>query len=157
MAVLQVFQAKMLASEDADLDSASLKDMRSATDLALCATKSTAQAIGRFMSSLIVLERHLWLIRMEMKEVDKIPFLDATILSGSLFRPAVEGFAERFTEAQKSSQAMRHYLPKRTSSSSASSRPKAVQTQLTAKPAPTTPEPRPNILRLMLGKMLQLP
>ncbi len=57
--------------------------------------------------------------------------------------PAVEGFAERFTEAQKSSQAMRHFLPKCTSSSSASSRPKSVPTQQTAKPAPTTPEPRP--------------
>ncbi len=39
---------------------------------------------------------------------DTIPFLDAPILSGSLFGPAVEGFAECFTEAQKSSQAMQH-------------------------------------------------
>ncbi len=60
---------------------------------------------------------------MEMKEADKASFLDALISSGSLFGPAVEGFAERFTEAQKSSQAMRHFLPKRTSASSASSRP----------------------------------
>ncbi len=78
-----------------------------------------------------------------MKEADKIPFLDAPILSGSLFGPAVEGFTERFTEAQKSSQAMRHILPKRTSSSSASSHPKSALTQQTAKPAPTTPEPQP--------------
>ncbi len=63
MAVLQVFQAKMLANEDAGLDSASLRDLRSATDLALCATKATAQAIGRSMSSLIMLERHLWRIK----------------------------------------------------------------------------------------------
>ncbi len=97
MAVLQVFQAKMLANEDAGLDPASLSDLRSATDLALRATKATAQAIGRSMSSLIVLERHLWLTMTEMKEADKIPFLDAPISSGSLFRPAVEGFAECFT------------------------------------------------------------
>ncbi len=38
---------------------------------------------------------------------------------------------------------MRHFLPKRTSSSSASSRPKSAPTQQTAKPAPTTLEPRP--------------
>ncbi len=76
-----------------------------------------------------------------MKEVDKIPFLDAPISSGSLFGPAVEGFAERFTECQKSSQAMRHFLPKRTSSTSASSRPKSAPTQQTAKPVSTTPEP----------------
>ncbi len=35
MAVLQVFQAKMLANEEAGLDSACLRDMRRATDLAL--------------------------------------------------------------------------------------------------------------------------
>ncbi len=102
MAVLQVFQAKMLTSECSGLDSALLRDLRSATDLALRATKATAQEIGRSMSSLIILEHHLWLTMTEMKEADKIPFLDASVLSGSLFVPAVEGFTERFTEAQKS-------------------------------------------------------
>ncbi len=137
------FPSKMLANEDAGLDSVSLRDLRSATDLALRPTKATAQAIGRSMSSLIVLERHLWLTMTEMKEADKVPFLDAPILSGSLFGLAVEGFAERFTESQKSSQAVGHFLPKRTSSSSASSRLKSAPAQQTAKPAPTTPEPRP--------------
>ncbi len=79
----------------------------------------------------------------EMNEADKIPFLDAPISSGSLFGPALEGFAECFTEAQKSSQTMQHFFPKRTSSSSASSHPKSVPTLQTAKLAPTTPEPRP--------------
>ncbi|KAL0148790.1 hypothetical protein M9458_055968 [Cirrhinus mrigala] len=40
----------------------------------------------------------------------------------SLFGPAVEGFAERFSAAQKMSQAMRHFLPKRSSSATASGR-----------------------------------
>ncbi len=66
MAVLQVFQAKMLANEEASLDSASLRDLRSTTDLALCTTKATAQVIGHSMSSLIVLARHLWLTMTEM-------------------------------------------------------------------------------------------
>ncbi len=44
-----------------------------------------------------------------MKEKDKVPFLDAPVSSNSLFGPAVEGFAEHFTEAQKSSQAMNFY------------------------------------------------
>ncbi len=130
----------MFANEEAGLDSASLRDLWSTTDLALRATKATAQAIGRSMSSLIVLEHHLCLTMTEMKEVDKVPFLDAPISSGSLFGPAVEGFAECFTEAQKSSQAMRHFLPKHTSSSSGSSRPRLVPTQQTAKPTPTAPE-----------------
>ncbi len=42
-------------------------------------------------------------------------------------------FAERFTEAQKSSQAMRHFLAKHTSSSSASSRLRPAPTQQTEK------------------------
>ncbi len=142
LAVLQVFQAKMLASEEAGLDAASLRDLRSMTDLALRATKATAQAIGRSMSSLVVLECHLWLTLTEMKEADKVPFLDAPVSSNSLSGPAVEGFAERFTEAQKSSHAMRHFLPKR-ASSAASSRPKPVPTQQPAKPKPATPEPLP--------------
>ncbi len=68
--------------------SASLRDLRSATDLALRSTKATAQAVGRLMFSLIELERHLWLTMMEMK--DKIPFLHAPVSSGSLFGPAVK-------------------------------------------------------------------
>ncbi len=147
MAVLQVFQAEMLANEEAGLDSASLKDLRSATDLTPRATKATAQTIGQpdshSMSTLIVLERHLWLTMTEMKEADKVHFLDAPISSESLFRPAVEGFAECFTEGHKSSQAMRKFLPKSTRSSSASSRPIPVPTQQTATPTPTTLEPRP--------------
>ncbi len=99
--------------------------MRSATDLALRTTIATAQ---------VVLERHLWLMMTEMKKADLFPFLDAPVSSSSLFGTAVEGFAECFTDAQKSSQAMRHFLPKHTSSSSASSRPKSVPTQQTAKP-----------------------
>ncbi len=46
MDVLQVFRAKMLASKEAGLDAASLRDLRSPIDLALCATKATAQAIS---------------------------------------------------------------------------------------------------------------
>ncbi len=94
------------------------------------------------MSSMVVLERHLWLTMTELKEADKVPFLDAPVSSNSHFEPAVEGFAECFTEAPKSSQAMRHFLPKRTSSSAASSRPKPAPTQQPAKPMPATPEPR---------------
>ncbi|KAL1272004.1 hypothetical protein QQF64_031020 [Cirrhinus molitorella] len=58
-----------------------------------------------------------------------------------LFGPAVEGFAERFTAAQKSSQAMRHFLPKRSNSSSAavSSRPRTAPFTQPPKAAPPPP------------------
>ncbi|XP_016112034.1 CD48 antigen-like [Sinocyclocheilus grahami] len=56
MVVLQVFQAKILTSSESGLDPAILRDLRSTTDLALRATKTTAQAIGRSMASLVVLD-----------------------------------------------------------------------------------------------------
>ncbi|KAL0151578.1 hypothetical protein M9458_053095 [Cirrhinus mrigala] len=140
MAILQVFQAKLLAQSDKSaLDPATLTELRRATDLALRATKATAQAIGRSMASLVVLERHLWLTLTEIKDADKVPFLDAPISPTGLFGPSVEGFAERFSAAQKSSQAMRHFLPKRSSSTAAPGRPKSAPPQQPVKPASTTP------------------
>ncbi len=146
MAVLQVYQAKLLSAVDeSEPDPATLRELRSATDLALRATKTTAQAIGRSMASLVVLERHLWLTLTEIKDADRVSFLDAPISPSGLFGPAVKGFAERFTEAQKVSQAMRHFLPKRSSPAAAQSHPRTAPTQQPAKPAPAvydTQQPR---------------
>ncbi len=135
MAVLQVYQAKLLSAVDeSEPDPATLRELRSATDLALRATKTTAQAIGRSMASLVVLERHLWLTLTEIKDADRVSFLDAPISPSGLFGPAVEGFAERFTEAQNASQAMRHFPL---------SRPRTAPTQQPAKPAPAVFAPQP--------------
>ncbi|KAI2658175.1 Transposon Tf2-8 polyprotein [Labeo rohita] len=72
MAVLQAFQAKMLQTLDEEgPDSAAFKKLRSATDLALRATKKTAQGIGRCMGSLVTLQRHLWLTLTDMRELEK--------------------------------------------------------------------------------------
>lgn len=60
-----------------------------------------------------------------------------------LFGPAVEGFAKHFTEAQRSFQAMRHFLPKCSSSVAAPSRPKPKLTQQPAQPAPAIPATQP--------------
>ncbi len=80
MAVLQVYQAKLLSAVDeSEPDPATLRELRSATDLALRATKTTAQAIGRSMASLVVLERHLWLTLTEIKDADRVSFHDAPI------------------------------------------------------------------------------
>lgn len=77
------------------------------------------------MASMVVLERHLWLNLTEIKEADKTA---SPVSPTGLFGPAIEGFAERFTTAQKSSQAMRHFLPKRSSSHNALSRPRTAPT-----------------------------
>ncbi|ROL44250.1 hypothetical protein DPX16_4319 [Anabarilius grahami] len=130
MAIFQVFQAKLLRSlDESGVDEPAFRDLRSATDLALRATKATAQAIGHSMASLVVLERHLWLNLTEIKDLDKTAFLDAPVSPSGLFGPAVDGFTKRFTAAQKSSQAMRHFLPKRSSSASAVSRPRPQQSK----------------------------
>lgn len=70
MAVLQVFQAKLLQCLDevASVDADVIRDLRSATDLALMATK---QAIGRSMGFLVVLNRHLWLTLADLKDTDR--------------------------------------------------------------------------------------
>ncbi len=67
----------------------------------------------------------------------------APISPNGLYGPAVKGFAERFTEAQKASQAMRHFLPKRSSPAAAQSRPRTAPTQQPAKPAPAVYAPQP--------------
>lgn len=68
------------------------------------------------MTSLVVLESHLWLNLTEIKNADKAAFFDSPVSTTGLFGPAVDGFAERFTVAQKSSQTMSHFLPKHFSS-----------------------------------------
>ncbi len=113
MAVLQAFQAKMLQTLDEEgPDSAAFKKLRSATDLALRATKKTAQGIGRCMGSLVTLMRHLWLTLTDMRESEKAQLLDAPISPLGLFSDAVGSFSEKSLEAQKQSKTMSHFLPK---------------------------------------------
>ncbi len=146
--VINVTTGIMLCHGYTNPNNAAFNELHSATDLALRATKMTGQAIGRSMASLVVLERHLWLNLTEMKYADKIPFLDSPVFPTGLFGPAVEGFAEHFTAAHKSSQAMQHFLPKHSSSAVTTSRPKMALNQHQAKAKPpvaqptTKPEPR---------------
>ncbi len=118
-------------------DATAFRELCSATDLALRVTMAMAQAIGRSMANLAVLERHLWLSLAKIKEADKVPFFDSLVSPVGLFGPAVEVFAAQFTAAQKSSQAMRHFLPKRSSSATTTSRSRPPP----AKPAPLPAQP----------------
>lgn len=83
----------------------------------------------------------MWLNLTEIMEADKTLFLDSPVSPTGLFKPTVDGFAERFTTAQKSCQEMRHFLPKRSSSAAAFSRPKTAPTQQPAKSASLTAQP----------------
>ncbi|XP_073720027.1 uncharacterized protein [Misgurnus anguillicaudatus] len=76
MAVQQVYQAKLLRDMDETVpDPSTFKDLCSATDLALRATKVATQAVGRAMASLVVLERHLLLNLTESRIRIGLPFL----------------------------------------------------------------------------------
>ncbi|XP_016107756.1 guanylate cyclase 2G-like [Sinocyclocheilus grahami] len=92
MAVLQVFQAKLLCSmdESGQQHQEAFKELRTATDLALREKKATAQAIGKTMASLVVLECHLWLNLIEIRDAEKMAFLDSPVSRKGLFDPAVD-------------------------------------------------------------------
>ncbi len=122
MALLQVHQAKALRDlHEGGHDPGVLSELRTATDLALRATKVTARSLGRAMSTMVVQERHLWLCLADMKEVDKARFLNAPVSQTGLFGDAVENFAQQFSAAQKQTEAIRHILPRR--AAAASTRP----------------------------------
>ncbi len=114
MALLQVHQAKALKQlHEGDADPGVLQELRTATDLALRATKVMARVLGQTMSTLVVQERHLWLSLADMRESDKHRFLDSPISQAGLFGDAVEDFAQQFSAAQKQTEAIRHILPRR--------------------------------------------
>ncbi len=86
MAILQVHKAKALKQlHEGSTDPGLMQELRTATDFALRATKVTARSLGKAMSTMVVQERHLWLNLVEMKDVDKVHFLDAPISQAGLF------------------------------------------------------------------------
>ncbi len=104
MALLQVHQAKALRDlHEGGHDPQVHHELRAATDLALRATKVTARAVGRAMSTLVVQERHLWLCLADMRDTDKVRFLNSPVSQTGLFDDAVENFAQQFSPVQKQS------------------------------------------------------
>lgn len=53
-------------------------------DLALQATKFMAWSLGQVISTMIVLDLHLWLNLAEMRDTDKVHLLDAPVLQSGL-------------------------------------------------------------------------
>ncbi len=98
-----------------------MQELRTATDLALRATKVTARSLGRAMSTLVVQERHLWLNLADMCEPDKVRFLNAPVCQAGLFGDTVENFAQQFSVAQKQTEAIKHILPRRPAAASTQS------------------------------------
>ncbi len=129
MALLQVHQAKTLRDlHEGGHDLAVLHELRAETDLALQATKVTAQSLGRAMSTLVVQERHIWLCLADMKEQEKVQFLNAPVSQTGLFGDAVESFAQQFSAAQRQTETFKHIMRRR-------------------KPAASTPAAAPQLAR----------
>ncbi len=143
MALLQVHQAKALRDlHEVGHDPGVLSEFRTATNLALRATKVTARSLDHAMSTMVVQERHLWLCLADMKEVDKARFLNAPVSQTGLFGDAVENFAQQFSAAQKQTEAIRHILPRR--AAAASTRPPAAvprSTRRRGRPPAAAPAP----------------
>ncbi len=110
MAVLQSIRPAPLCQQTSlSLIPATLRELRSATDLALRARPrpSHRKVYGRPGGARAPPVAHAD----EIKDADQGLLLDAPISPSGLFGPVVKGFAEHFTEAQKASQVMRHFLP----------------------------------------------
>ncbi len=102
MAVLQVFQTRLLRSLDKEGPDPESK-LRTAADLALAASKKVAQGIGCSKGRLVVLHHHLWLTLTEIRDAEKKQLLKASLL----------GVTVEYTEALKQSKQLPHLLPKR--------------------------------------------
>ncbi len=122
MALLQVYQARALKElHEGSSDPGVMQKLHTAMDLALRATKVTARSLGQAMSTLVVQERHLWLNLADMREPDKVRFLNAPVCQAGLFGDAVENFAQQFSVAQKQTEAIKHILPRRPAAASTQS------------------------------------
>ncbi len=144
MELLQVHQAKALRDlHEGGHDPQVHHKLCAATDLALRATKVTARAVGRAMSTLVVQERHLWLCLADMRDTDKVRFLNSPVSQTGLFGDAVENFTQQFSTVQKQSEAISHILPRR--SAVASTLPPAAPqpARRRGRPPATAPGPAP--------------
>lgn len=129
------------------VQSALIRDLRAAMDPTLMATKCSAQAIGRSMGFMVVLNRYLWLTLADLKDADRKMLLNAPVTPSGLFGDAVESVTERFSEMQKRAKAMSHVMPRRSLQSSSarshsSSAPR--QAQGAARQPAVAPRPEPD-------------
>jgi len=104
MATYQRYQAQALAElHEGGSNPGLLHELRTATDYALRTTKSAACALGKTMSTLVVQERHLWLNLADMRDVDKVRFLDSPISQAGLFGDTVDEFTQEFKAVREQS------------------------------------------------------
>ncbi len=124
MAVLQAYQADLLKDLDngQGLSLDEVAELRHTTDLALCATKQAATAMGRSMAAMVVTEGHLWVNLADLERKEKGFLLDAPVSPSELFRTSVDTVVEKFKEARARSASFRTFIPRRSRSEPEQSR-----------------------------------
>lgn len=82
MAILKVHQVKALKELHEDSSEPGLRqELCSAIDFVLRAAKVMARALSQTMSTMVILESHHWLNPAEIREFNKVRFLDAAYLT----------------------------------------------------------------------------
>ncbi len=118
--MLQAYQADLLKDlgKGQGLSPNEVAELRRITDIALCATKQTATAIGRSMAAMMVMERHLWVNLADIGMKEKSFLLDAAVSASKIFGTSVKTVVENFKEAKARSAAFRSFIPRRSRSES---------------------------------------
>ncbi len=82
-----------------------MQELRIVTDFTLRATKITARYLGKLMFTLVAQECCLSLNLVDMRDVDKICFLDTPISQIDHFGDAVKDFVQQFSAVQRQNSA----------------------------------------------------
>lgn len=106
--VLQTYLLKDL-DEGKGIGPEVVRELCQVTDLALHATKQTACSTGCLMAGMVVVERHLLLSLLGIKERNKAFLIDAQLLH--LTSDTVRTVVERFQEAKKQLAAFSQFIP----------------------------------------------
>lgn len=134
MAILQVHQASALKDlHKGNSELGLIQELRWVTDFTLRATKFMARAFSQAMSFIVVQERHNWLNLAEMRDADKVCFLETLISQGGLFGDIVKDFAQQFSVVKKQIEAIKYIFPLH--ESSGTFRPQRARTTSVAKGA----------------------
>ncbi|KAL0172925.1 hypothetical protein M9458_033236, partial [Cirrhinus mrigala] len=104
ISLLQVYQAKVLRDLHKGVpDPELLQELCSVTDYALRSMKVTVQALGRAMSTMVVLEQHLWLNIAEMWDAE-LPPSPRLVFSATPWK--------NLRNLKKQMEAIKHILPR---------------------------------------------
>ncbi len=118
MKELQMYQADLLKDLDKGqgLSHDEVAKLRRTMDLALCAAKQAATAMGGSMAAMVVTERHLWVNLEYIGKKEKGFLLNAPVSSSELFGTSVEMVVKKFREAKACLAAFKSFIPRRSRS-----------------------------------------